>query len=376
MNTKKVVGIIDEDPYDRLTWSGSSRYFFKALDDHGALCSAISASPPKTIQRLYQALSFQVGMQEWKFKYHLNTAYYHQMTLAAQRALDRIDYDSYDVIVQIGAWYDLTGYDKEKRVVSYHDGNLAALLASPYGYPKISQAFIKKTLAYERELYNRMHLIFPMSKWLAGSFMRDFGVGAGKIYPVGAGVNLPRVLDVSDKLYDEPNILFVGKDFKRKGGFDLLRAFEIVRKEIPRAELTIIGPSIESPPKGVRCLGFIAKNDADGVERLLQEYKRASVFVLPSLYEPFGIVFAEAMAHRLPCIGSNICAMPEIIEHGKTGFVVPPQDPDALANKILLLLKEPDRCREFGDEGFLKYKENYTWQAVTDRMCKIINSEL
>lgn len=375
MSSKKLIGVMDEDPFDPLTWSGSSAYFFGALEKKGALHSAVSAQPSKSIQRLYQALNFQPDRNKWRFKYHLNLGYYRQMTRVAKHALANFDTSQYQAIVQVGAWYDMTGY-RDKQVVSYHDGNLATLLASPYGYPRISESYIRRTLAHERALYHRMNLIFPMSKWLADSFVRDFGVVAEKVIPVGAGINLPRVLDIRNKSYDAPRILFVGKDFKRKGGEDLLKAFQLVRKEIKEAELTIIGPELESVPENVRCLGFVSKTRNEGLAKLLAEYERASVFVMPSLYEPFGIVFAEAMAHRLPCIGTNICAMSEIIQHGKTGYVVPPRDPIVLAKKMLLLLKEPERCRAFGDAGYERYAQNYTWQEVTSRMCEIIDHEL
>lgn len=375
MSTIKYLGIIDEDPYDARTWSGSSAYFFDALKQKDVLHTAISAQPSKFKQLLYQALSFQTDIRKWKFKYHLNLEYYSQMSGTARRQLNNFNSSQYQVIVQVGAWYDMTGY-RNKRVVSYHDGNLATLLASPYGYPRISESYIRRALAYERDLYSRIDIIFPMSKWLAGSFVRDFGVAANKVFPIGAGINLPHVIDVREKSYDAPRILFVGKDFKRKGGEDLLKAFQIVRKEIRQAELTIIGPHLESPPEGVHCLGFISKLSDEGLEKLLSEYRRATIFVLPSLYEPFGIAFVEAMAHRLPCIGTNICAMPEIIKHGKTGYVVPPSDPEALAKKMLLLLREPARCRNFGDEGYRHYIKNYTWSAVTTHMCEIIDCQL
>ncbi len=375
MKIDKIVGVIDENPYDPRTWSGSSKYFFNALQNNGILKAAIAAQPARVTQRIFQMLSFQFGMREWKFKYHLNTHYYHKMTATAKQALDQLDPSTYDVIIQIGAWYDLTGY-KEKKVVSYHDGNLAALLASPYGYPKINQDWIQKGLRWERELYSKLDLIFPMSRWLADSFVRDFGVDHRKIFPVGAGVNLPQVQEIQGKCYDEPRILFVGKDFRRKGGEDLLEAFSIVRGEIPNAELTVVGADLPSPIDGVRRVGFVSKTTTEGMEALLQEYRRASVFVLPSLYEPFGIAFAEAMAHKLPCIGTNICAMPEIIENGKTGFVVPPGDPTALADKMISMLKDPSLCRAFGEAGYDRYRNKFTWTAVTSGICEIISSQL
>ena len=321
----KLVGVIDEDPYATPTWSGISPHFFGALDRRQVLHRAISARPSSATRLLYKALSVQSKKSHWRFRYHLNLGYYRQMTAAARRQIADMDPSQYQVILQIGAWYDMTRWSG-KKVVSYHDGNLATLLASPYGYPPISRRYTDAALKYERELYSRLDLIMPMSRWLADSFIQDNGVPSRKVVPVGAGVNLPRIADVQSKDYSAPRILFVGKAFERKGGLVLLRAFARVRREIPDAEFTVIGPELPNPPEGVRSLGFVSKSDPDGVDRLLEEYQRASVFVMPSLYEPYGIVFAEAMAHRLPCVGADNWPMPEIVKQGETGYVVPVRD--------------------------------------------------
>lgn len=366
----KIIGVMDEDPFDWRTWSGLSTYFFGALKARGVLQGAVSAELPRYKRVLYQAMSFQTSMPAWRFRYSLNTRYYAAMTRQAARRVAEVS-DNFDVILQVGAWYDMTRVTA-KPVCSYHDGNLAVLLKSPYGHPSIARRHIARALNYERELYSRMRFVFPMSAWLADSFIGDNGVPRERVHPVGAGINLPRILDTEGRTYDAPRVLFVGKDFARKGGPDLLKAFALVRREIPEAELTIIGPVLENPPEGVRMLGSISKSDSAGIGRLLNEYARASVFVMPSLYEPFGVVFAEAMAHRLPCVGTNICAMPEIIGHGETGYVVPPRNPEKLAQHILDLLKNPAKCRTFGEAGYRRYLSRYTWDAVAARMCEII----
>ena len=373
--TLRIAGVIDEEPFDARTWSGSSAHFFGALREKGVLSAAVSATPTKSVQRLYQLLSFQPDKQRWKFRYHLNVNYYHRMTQVARRKLAALGAEAFDVILQVGAWYDMTDF-AGKPVISYHDGNLATLLQSPYGYPKIGARHIRSTLEYERQLYKKLRLIFPMSEWLADSFVRDNGVNRKRVFPVGAGINLSRVRPVQNKSYDAPRILFVGKDFQRKGGPDLLAAFQKVRATVKTAELTIVGPELDDPPPGVRCVGFLSKADSAGLDRLLDEYERASIFVMPSLYEPFGIAFAEAMAHRLPCIGTNICAMPEIVSHSRTGFLVPPRDPAALASRILELLDSPGQCRDFGDRGYQRYAESFTWRAVTKRMLEVVGAEL
>jgi len=370
----RLVGVVDEDPFNALTWSGSSRYFFQALQQQGVLHSAIGAETSTLVRRWYQATSFQSTKRCWRFRFHLNTSYYRALTRAVRSQLDAIDPSEFDVALQIGAWYDLPSITS-KPVVSYHDGNLASLLHSPYGYPPIAARHIRRTLNYERDLYARLSLIFPMSRWLADSFMTDAGVASRKLVPVGAGINLPYVRNVQ-KDYQEPRILFVGKDFNRKGGPGLLEAFSIVRRELPKAELVVIGPNLTALPPGVRSLGVISKTRVTDVERLLDEYEAASLFVMPSLYEPFGVVFGEAMAHRCPCIGTNICAVPEIITHGETGFVTPPGDARALASRMISVLKEPAMAKAFGDAGYLKYTANLNWRAVAGKICAAISSEL
>jgi len=367
----KILGVIDEDPFHYQTWSGLSYYFFSSLNKNNYLYKAVSAEPPKLVSYAYKAMSFHPDIEKWKFNYHINTSYYSQMTRAARAEIDRCDESEYNTILQVGAWYDLTK-TKNKLTVSYHDGNLSTLLNSPYGYPSVRSSLIERALRHERELYAKMDHIFPMSKWLADSFVSDFAVPRRKVTPVGAGINLPYTKQVDVKSYDEPNILFVGKDWVRKGGPFLLEAFKTVKKELNCATLTIIGPVISDAPEGVRCIGYVSKSTKEGIAKLLEEYARASIFVMPSLYEPFGIVYAEAMAHKLPCIGTNICAVPEIIDNGVNGFVVPVKDSAALASRIIDLLKNPAMCKEFGENAFRKYSENYTWDVVTRNIIEAI----
>lgn len=374
MNSR-ILGIIDEDPFDSRTWSGSSFYFFNSLKSKNALYTAISATPPDRMQLLYKALSFNSDMQKWKFRYHLNTGLFNQMTKAAEKKINTFDQNDFDVILQVGAWYNFTGLHN-KTFASYHDGNLATRLNSPYGYPYIRKKYIQKAFNYEKKLYEKMDYIFPMSRWLAHSFVNDFKVDATKVIPVGAGINLPRIKDPANKNPKKPKILFVGKDFERKGGYVLLDAFRDVKKVIKNVELIITGPAnIPGLPDGARCEGFISKNSDEGMEKLLTLYSEASIFALPSLYEPFGIAFAEAMAHKLPCIGTNNCAMPEIIDDGINGFIVKPNDSKLLADRIITLLQDHELRESMGEAAYKKYYSNYRWKIVTDKILNVLDKD-
>jgi len=73
--------------------------------------------------------------------------------------------------------------------------------------------------------------------------------------------------------------------------------------------------------------------------------------VLPTSYEGLGIPFLEAMAHALPCIGTRVCAVPELVQDGVTGLLVEPGDADALAERMLVLARDPARAVAMGAAG-------------------------
>jgi len=126
-------------------------------------------------------------------------------------------------------------------------------------------------------------------------------------------------------------------------------------------------------PAGVRCEGYISKQTDEGLDKLITLYSEASIFVLPSLYEPFGIAFAEAMAHKLPCIGTNRCAMPEIIDDGINGFVVEPNDSKSLAHGMYAILEDRGLWESMSESAYHKYYSNYRWDIVTNKIMDVLN---
>jgi glycosyltransferase involved in cell wall biosynthesis len=117
----------------------------------------------------------------------------------------------------------------------------------------------------------------------------------------------------------------------------------------------------------VRCLGHI-----DDRKALFDLYDRASLFVLPSLFEPFGLAFLEAMGRGLACIGSNHCAMPEIIDQNQTGVLVPPGESGPLSEALIELLSNPARAAEMGYRAHQRVLNYYTWEHVAARMAPYI----
>jgi glycosyltransferase involved in cell wall biosynthesis len=104
----------------------------------------------------------------------------------------------------------------------------------------------------------------------------------------------------------------------------------------------------------------------------MDTYGRADVFCLPTRFEAFGIAYVEAMCFGLPCIGTSVWAVPEIIADGVTGYVVPPNDIAALAERLLLLLRDPVLAQKMGTAGRDRAAQLFAWPRVADRIVETL----
>lgn len=113
---------------------------------------------------------------------------------------------------------------------------------------------------------------------------------------------------------------------------------------------------------------FVGRRDRDALHLY---YSAADVFVTTPWYEPFGITPVEAMACATPVIGSDVGGIRTTVEDGKTGYLVPPRDPAALAERLVQLRAQPDRCAALGRAGYERAHRFYTWRGVVDRLVDV-----
>ena len=170
-------------------------------------------------------------------------------------------------------------------------------------------------------------------------------------------------------------VLFVGRAFQRKGGDLLVAAFRRLREDIPNARLVIVGPDPIGLGRGFEEVGFIDKDAPGGEERLRDIYRTATVYCLPTHYEPFGISFVEAMSHGLPCVGPRSWAVPEIIEDEVTGLLVEPDNEVALAGALARLCRDREAASRMGRAGYERYRQRFTWDRVASLMVEAMCAE-
>jgi alpha-maltose-1-phosphate synthase len=175
---------------------------------------------------------------------------------------------------------------------------------------------------------------------------------------------------------EESGVLFVGRILPHKGIHDLIAAVS------PATPLRIIGQpldpdyleSLQGEAAGKRVTFVHNADDA----ALVEEYRRASCVVLPSVYttpdghttripELLGQTLLEAMACARPVVCTAVASMPEVVVHQENGFVVPPNNPPALAASIDALLSDPVRANQMGQAGRRRVLERFRWEQVVDR---------
>lgn len=362
----KILGLTPEDPYDLRSWSGSAQPFFLSLaqalkqSDDGSLI-ACQIRTNETLERL-RVLDYSVN--RWRARYHASVHRFEALTRAAEQQIAQLP--ECDAVLQIGAWFS-SGAATDKPCYSYHDGN-AAMRYRHYGRGLLSSRGQSTHLKWEQSVYNKLSRIFVMSEWLASSFMQDFGISSLKLNVVYAGVNFTWIPPVPVRSFERPRFLFVGTDFIRKGGKYLLEAFVQVRREVPSAELVIVGPKKLIDLPGVIWAGYLSKANVYDQRTLEGLFASATVMILPSIYEPFGISLAEGMIFGLPCIAVDRCAMPEIVRHGESGLIARAEDSDALARAMLDLAMDPARCAEYGRAGRIRAERDFTWKAVAGKI--------
>jgi glycosyltransferase involved in cell wall biosynthesis len=205
-------------------------------------------------------------------------------------------------------------------------------------------------------------LCFVSTRWAARSLMEDYGVAQSKVHVVGMG-HRPRT-ESQDRNWSIPRVLYVGLDWKRKNGDAVVKAFQQLRDVCPAATLDVVGrhPPIDTP--GIRTHGFLRKDDPQAQQTLDRIYSQATIFLLPSLFDPSPIAYLEAGSAGLPVVGTTEGGAAELLQEG--ALVVDPTNPDDIAN-ALLKLADPAVARQMGEVARRRAAQS-TWLRVAERI--------
>ena len=293
----------------------------------------------------------------------------------------------YDLVVG----FDIDGFRVAHRCpvpyVCCIKGVLAEESRCESGWPRLMLWGLSRL---ERLNARRAPLVLSTSRYCCERIEAHYGVPAERLRLVPEGIDVglwnPAGEDAAalaglDAAREPHTVLCVARQYPRKRVADLITAFAAVCARLPSARLVVIG---DGPEHGA-LVAQVARLGLEGQVRLLGAladdgavrdwYRRSAVFCLPSIQEGFGIVFLEAMASGLPVVSTTATAIPEVVPHGKAGLLVPPRDPEALAEALLKLLTDPEvqaRCRAYGRE----HVGPFSWDRVAERFLQAVSPQV
>jgi len=203
--------------------------------------------------------------------------------------------------------------------------------------------------------------------------LKEYGLNPREISVIRNGVDENLFRPIRNKKSKEDYVLYVGSLKAGKGLLNLINCGYIVSKVKPNTKFLICGsgPLLSILKKRVKEMNLQKQFKFLGLlgrDRLVRIYQKAAIQVIPSQHEGLPTVLLEGMSCGLPVIATNVGGNNEVINSGKNGFLVPPNDPSAMANIIIELLDDVDLQKRIGNSARRTVENKYTWDKITDNV--------
>ena len=364
-----VIGDIARDPGARTKYG----FFFEALGRRFSLLPVVDSELRGPGRWRHILAAFHPNLQLWRERYYQSPGAFTSRSRQAARSLRSLQARA-DVILQVGALFD-AGYQSPLPTVLYTDYTAQLSAKKPEAGRSPFNARVRcQLVSMEQRVFQNSAFICTRSLQTKHSIVEDYHIEPERVHVVGGGVNFRRLPHRPQNRSAEtsPTVLFIGKEFYRKGGDLLLEAFGAVHAEMPQARLIMVTGETGARGESIKGVEFVRPTwMREDIARL---YRSADIFVLPSRLETWGDVLLEAMAFGLPCIGANSDAMAEIIDQDSSGILVPPGNVPALTSALKKLIKDSGLRKRLGDQGRNQVQTEFTWDRVVERMAPIIEA--
>jgi glycosyltransferase involved in cell wall biosynthesis len=366
-NLRVLGAALEEIPPDEQT---SARFatIYHALGRRFDLVGNVRPTVPRVGDYLNMALHFHPNRDGWRARAGFNEWRYRRRSESIERQL--ADWTGrYDVIFLLQTLF-APGTRHAERPYTVFTDNTYSLTARHFrAWAPLPPRQSRRWAELEAVTCRDARYVFVPSNLVRQTMIDDYGCEPDRVVKVGFGTAIYEP-ELQPRTWDSQAAMFVGVQFARKGGDTLMEAWRMVVRELPDAELWVVGlkdgPEFELP-RGVKWLGYVS-----GREALADLYRRACVFVLPSVFDPYPNVLREAMGYGTPCVGSNSGGIPESIDDGRTGLLAEVGEPEPLAQALIRLLGNPAEAERMGRAAHAWATSTQTWDAVTERLAPYV----
>lgn len=230
----------------------------------------------------------------------------------------------------------------------------------------------------EQAALDRASFAVYSSHWAAAAAMSNYRAPQEKLQVLRFGANLPVTNDreeidrlIATRMQGECKLLFIGVEWKRKGGPIAMEATRILRERGLPASLTVVG--CQAPEAGyVRNLGFISKRTPDGQRQIGELLRESDIFLFPTRAEASAIVFCEASGFGLPIITTATGGTEDYVKSGATGYCLPPTaTAEAYADRIQAIFEDPVVYRRLAWGAYEEFCGGLNWDAGASRLAEL-----
>jgi glycosyltransferase involved in cell wall biosynthesis len=225
-------------------------------------------------------------------------------------------------------------------------------------------------IGMQKKVAGRLRRIITVSKSARDDIGKDFKIPRGRFNIIPNGIDTNLFFPIPGITREKNRIIVTNSaDTPLKGLRYLLKAVAEISKK-RKIKLVVIG----SPKKKSGIVKLIKVLEIENLviftgridhQKFVKEYAKATLAVVPSVYEGFGLPAGEAMACGVPVISTTGGALPEVV--GDAGIVVPPADSEAIAKAIIKLLDNPDMAGSLAAAGYKRVQENFTWKRAAEK---------
>ncbi len=206
----------------------------------------------------------------------------------------------------------------------------------------------------EKAMHSVDH-ICCISDWVLQEIQQRRPLLKNKLRRIYCGLSTPKIVATLPP-FSPPTLLILGRLSWEKGFDTMIRAFALLQQSGSKARLIVAGGGVEKPAleklaHDLHVNGSIEFTGVLNQADLLTMYAQATLVIVPSIHESFGLVILEAMQVGRPVIASRVEGIPEVVAEGETGLLVPIKEPKALSAAIQILLNNPEKAIEMGLKG-------------------------
>jgi glycosyltransferase involved in cell wall biosynthesis len=265
------------------------------------------------------------------------------------------------------------------------DATFRSMIGFYGSFSDLSPWYVEQGDRQERlALSNCAAALYP-SQWAADSAISDYGTLPGKVHVVAFGSNLspPPRAEVERAARARPRdllrILFIGRDWMRKGGPLVVEVANRLVATGTAVQLDVVGPT-ERPaglPDWANYHGVVEKSGAGGESRLGELYSQAHFFFVPSRAEAYGLVFCEAAGFGVPSVSLAVGGIPAVVRDGVTGICFA-QDtpPDAIGQRMLEIFQSEADYNRLSSSTLDVYERELNWDKFAERLTEIAAGEI